>query len=211
MKNDMRASMWRICLAAGTVGVAGYFLVPDNWWQTATGAGVGLAGVAGVLAGTRLHRPRRAGLWWMLAAGLCCIVGGNLVYALYERVLHEPAPFPSLADALYLAGCPLIGLSLVGLVRARTAGRDRVSWIDAAIVASGFGLRSWVFLMAPTATSNDLSWAGRLVALAYPTWTCCSWRCWCGCWPGWGRASRRCGCWPPRPPSGSSMTPCMPW
>jgi hypothetical protein len=59
----------------------------------------------------------------MLAAGLCCIVGGDLVYALYERVLDEPAPFPSLADALYLAGCPLIGLSLVLLAHARTAGR----------------------------------------------------------------------------------------
>jgi hypothetical protein len=37
-------------------------------------------------------------------------------------------------------------------------------------VASGFGLLSWVFLMAPTATSNDLAWFGRLVALAYPVW-----------------------------------------
>jgi diguanylate cyclase (GGDEF)-like protein len=106
----------------------------------------------------------------MLAGGLSCIVAGDFVYALYERVLHGPTPFPSLADALYLAGCPLIGLSLVLLVRARTAGRDRVSWIDATIVASGFGLLSWTFLMAPTATSNELSWLGRLVALAYPVW-----------------------------------------
>jgi hypothetical protein len=106
----------------------------------------------------------------MLAGGLVCIAAGDLVYALYERVLHGSAPFPSLADAFYLAGCPLIGLSLVLLVRTRTAGRDRVSWIDATIVASGFGLLSWVFLMAPTAGSNDLSWQSRLVALAYPVW-----------------------------------------
>jgi hypothetical protein len=105
----------------------------------------------------------------MLAGGLVCISAGDVVYALYERVLHGPAPFPSLADAFYLAGCPLIGVSLV-LVRTRTAGRDRESWIDATIVASGFGLLSWVFLMAPTAGSNDLSWLSRLVALAYPVW-----------------------------------------
>ena len=170
MKGGMRAGMWRIYVAIGAVAVAGYFLLSDSWWQTGAGAAIELAGVAGLLAGIRLYRPRRAGLWWMLAAGLCCIVGGDLAYALYERVLDEPAPFPSLADALYLAGCPLIGLSLVLLVRTRTAARDRVSWIDATIVASGFGLLSWVFLMAPTATSNDLSWSGRLVALAYPTW-----------------------------------------
>jgi diguanylate cyclase (GGDEF)-like protein len=166
----MRARGWGIFLAAGTTAVAVYFLLPDTWWQTGGNAAIGLAGVAGLLVGVRLHRPRRAGLWWMLAGGLLCIVAGDFVYALYERVLHGEAPFPSLADALYLAGCPLIGLSLVLLVRTRTAGRDPVSWIDATIVASGFGLLSWIFLMAPTASSNDLSWLGRLVALAYPVW-----------------------------------------
>jgi diguanylate cyclase (GGDEF)-like protein len=170
MKVDMRARAWAVHLVAGSAAVAGYFLLPDNWWQTVAGAAIALAGVAGLLVGVRLHRPRRPGLWWMLAAGVGSIAAGDLVYALYERVLHQSAPFPSLADALYLAGCPLIGLGLVGLVRARTAGRDRVSWIDATIVASGFGLLSWVFLMAPTATGNDLTWFGRLVALAYPVW-----------------------------------------
>jgi hypothetical protein len=114
-------------------------------------------------------RGRDRGCRWVLPAVLYR-AAGDFVYALYERVLHEAAPFPSLADALYLAGCPLISLSLVGLVRTRTAGRDRVSWIDATIVACGFGLLSWVFLMAPTAGSNDLAWFGRLVALAYPVW-----------------------------------------
>jgi diguanylate cyclase (GGDEF)-like protein len=166
----MRARAWQVYLVAGTAVVAGYFLLPDNWWQTGANAAIGLAGVVGLLVGVKVHRPRRAALWWMLAGGLSCIAAGDLVYALYERVLHGPAPFPSLADALYLAGCPLIGLSMVLLVRTRTAGRDRVSWIDATIVASGFGLLSWVFLMAPTAGSNDLSWLGRLVALAYPMW-----------------------------------------
>ena len=170
MKKGMRDRVWRVFLAVGTAAVVGYFLLPDDWWQTGGNAAIGLAGVAGLVVGVRLHRPRRAGLWWMLAGGLLCIVAGDFVYALYERVLHGPAPFPSLADALYLAGCPLIGFSLVLLVRARTAGRDRVSWIDATIVASGFGLLSWTFLMAPTATSNELSWLGRLVALAYPVW-----------------------------------------
>jgi diguanylate cyclase (GGDEF)-like protein len=166
----MRASAWRIYLAAGTAAVAGYFLLPDNWWQTGLNAGIGLAGVAGLLVGVRLYRPRRPVVWWLLAGGLFCITAGDFVFALYERVLHDPDRFPSLADAVYLAGCPLIGLGMVLLVRARTAGTDRVSWIDATIVASGFGLLSWTFLMAPTASSNDLSVLGRLVALAYPVW-----------------------------------------
>ena len=70
----------------------------------------------------------RASAWRIcLAAGLFCIAAGDFAYALYERVGHGSAPFPSLADALYLAGCPLIGVGMVLLVRMRTAGRDRVS------------------------------------------------------------------------------------
>lgn len=65
--------------------------------------------------------------------------------------------------------------------------------------------------MAPTTTSNDLSWAGRLVALAYPTWDVLFLALLVRLLAGLGRASRRCNCWPPRPPSGSSVTPCMPW
>jgi hypothetical protein len=78
-------------------------------------------------------RPPRATATATAAGGLLCIIAGDFVYALYERVLHGPAPFPSLADAT--------------------------------TVASGFGLLSWTFLMAPTATSNQLGWLGRLVAL----------------------------------------------
>src|SRR5215213_9412765 len=60
-----------------------------------------------LLVGVWLHRSDRRRLWWVLAAGLSCIAAGDFVYALYERVLHGSAPFPSLAypvwDVLFLA------------------------------------------------------------------------------------------------------------
>ena len=142
----MRARAWQVFLVAGTAAVVAYFQVPVGWWRTGVNAAIGLA------------------------AGLCAIAAGDVISELYDLLLHDPDRFPSLADAAYLSGCPFLGLGLVLLVRARTAGRDRVGWIDATIVASGFGLLSWVFLMAPTAGSNELSWSARLVALAYPVW-----------------------------------------
>jgi uncharacterized membrane protein len=62
----MSTRCWRLYLAVGTVAVAGYFLLPDNWWQTGATAGIGLFGVAGLLVGVWLHRPRTppAGSCW---------------------------------------------------------------------------------------------------------------------------------------------------
>jgi len=167
----MRANAWRVYLAIGTAAVVAYFLLPDSWWRTSAASLIGMSGVAGLVVGVKLHRPHRPSLWWILAAGLLLDVTGDFVMAVYERVLHDPDRFPTLADVIYLAGCPLIAVSIVGMVRARTVGRDRAGWIDATIIASGFALLSWVFVMAPTAaSSSDLTWLGRLVALAYPVW-----------------------------------------
>jgi hypothetical protein len=95
--------------------------------------------------------------------------------AVNELVLHDPDRFPSLADVLYLAGCPLIAACFLGLVHARTAGRDRANWIDATIVASGFALLSWVFVMRPpppaAASSPGPAGSSRW---PIPSGTCCS-------------------------------------
>jgi diguanylate cyclase (GGDEF)-like protein len=167
----MRASGWRVHLAIGAAAVGAYVLLPSSWWKTGVGALIGLSGVVGLLVGVSLHRPRLPVLWLLLAGGLLLEVAGDLIRAIYERVLHNPDQFPSLGDAAYLAGCPLIALCILGMVRVRTAGKDRANWIDATIVASGFALLSWVFVMAPTAaSSSELTWFGRLIALAYPVW-----------------------------------------
>ena len=42
-----------------------------------------------------------------MAAGWACFVGGDLLFAIYDVLLHD-TPFPSLADVLYLAGYLLL-------------------------------------------------------------------------------------------------------
>jgi predicted signal transduction protein with EAL and GGDEF domain len=61
-----------------------------------------------------------------------------------------------------------LAVGLLLLIRARTPGRDRASLIDAAIIATGLGLLSWVFLMKPAATDSSLTVVGRIIAIAYP-------------------------------------------
>jgi diguanylate cyclase len=73
------------------------------------------------------------------------------------------------ADGFYLAGYMPLVIGLVLLVRARTPGRDVASLIDAAIIATGLGLLSWVFLIKPAATDGTLGILGRAASMAYPT------------------------------------------
>ena len=57
---------------------------------------------------------------------------------------------------------------LVVLVHSGSAGRDRASLLDAAIMASGLGVLGWVYLIAPQLANSTLSLAGRAATIAYP-------------------------------------------
>jgi diguanylate cyclase (GGDEF)-like protein len=116
----------------------------------------------------RTNRPRTRVTWWWLAAGQLLFVIGDLLFDLVERVWASEA-FPSAADGFYLSGYVPLVIGLVLLVRARTPGRDVASLIDAAIIATGLGLLSWVFLIKPAATDGTLGILGRAASIAYPT------------------------------------------
>jgi diguanylate cyclase (GGDEF)-like protein len=128
---------------------------------------VGLSAVVAVVAGMRLQRPARPGIWYGLAGGLALFVAGDVVYTVYEQVLHSE-PFPSPADALYLAGYPLLAAAMLVMIRSRTGGRDRAGLIDALIITTGLGLLSWTFVMRPIAADTSMTLAPRLISLAYP-------------------------------------------
>jgi diguanylate cyclase (GGDEF)-like protein len=90
-----------------------------------------------------------------------------VTYSILTDLLHA-TPFPSPADALYLAGYPMLLTGVVLLIRWRTPDRDRASLLDATIIATGFGLLAWVFVLAPAATDTTVGLLARLVSLAYP-------------------------------------------
>jgi diguanylate cyclase len=89
-----------------------------------------------------------------------------VVYSVYVYAL-QLEPFPSPADALYLASYPMLAAALLVMIRSRTGGRDRAGLIDA-LITTGLGLLSWAFLMRPIATDPSLTLGSRLISLAYP-------------------------------------------
>ena len=158
--------LWLLYLAGGLVVAAGSLRLPDLSHSIAYQL-TGLSAVVAILAGMRLHRPARRGIWYGLAGGLSVFVAGDVTYSVYVYVLHRE-PFPSPADALHLASYPLLAAALLVMIRSRTGGRDRAGLIDALVITTGLGLLSWTFLMRPIAADTSLGLGSRLISLAYP-------------------------------------------
>ena len=142
-------------------------LPTDAWYGGALYDALGLMSCVMITIGARRHRPANALLWYCFAAGEAIWVIGDVIYSVYEYVLHIE-PFPSPADVFYLAAYPVLIAGLWLLIRRRSAGRDRAGTLDACIVATGLGLPFWIFVMAPIAGDGSTSPASRMISLAYP-------------------------------------------
>jgi hypothetical protein len=53
-------------------------------------------------------------------------------------------------------------------IRAQKPGRDLPSLIDGAIVASAFGLLSWLYVIQPTVAATETPLIERAIGMAYP-------------------------------------------
>lgn len=143
-----------LMLRAGPEGAVGYLVV----------AAVGV--VMSVVGACLVRGPRRR-VWVILAAGQVLYLSGDVLWVIYQEVLHI-APYPSLADAFYLTRYALLVVGLMWLIRGRRRGRDRAAFLDAAIISTGFAVLGAVFVVAPVAAAGGESPFSQVVAGAYP-------------------------------------------
>jgi diguanylate cyclase (GGDEF)-like protein len=161
-------TVWVPWLAVSVVAVIGYLAVEDGHWYTNLYYDIfGLLAAAMIVVGVRLHRPARPVIWYCFAAGQALWVVGDFMFGYFEHVL-DVAPFPSLADVLYLGGYPVLVAGLAILIRGRASGRDRAGLVDAGIIAAGVGLLAWEFWIRPIVLDESLSPAAWLISLGYP-------------------------------------------
>ncbi len=81
--------------------------------------------------------------------------------------LAEP-PFPSLADALYLAFYPLVYAGLILLLRARVTHFHTSQWLDGLASALVIGAAGTAILLPPVVASGEGDFAAVATNLAYP-------------------------------------------
>ncbi|GLW35983.1 putative bifunctional diguanylate cyclase/phosphodiesterase [Actinoplanes regularis] len=165
--SDVRYTLFIWWVVAGTAATIGYYLMPrDGVASSLFYNAIGFCSALMIVAGVRRYRPRRPAMWYLFAAGQMASVLGDLVWNYYVFVLHQE-PYPSLADAWYLAAYPPLMLGLLQFVRCRTRS-DMETLVDAGMVAAGLGLVFWIFVLQPTAVSTSASALEKVISIAYP-------------------------------------------
>ncbi|GHF29290.1 diguanylate cyclase (GGDEF)-like protein [Deinococcus metalli] len=125
---------------------------------------------AWLCAGTarRVGAAREAVAWACVSVGLLAFGLAQMVFT-YLQVVRHVAPFPSLADALFLMFPPLVGAALLLFPRPRLS---RTGWLrlglDVGIMTAAAGVFSWRFLLAGLVEAYRSEPLTGAIALAYP-------------------------------------------
>ena len=162
-----KVTLWTAYLAAGVLAVVLHAsLETGSMVQSLTYDAIGASAVVVALVAIRRWRPDRILPWLLMAAGQALFVAGDLAWNYYEFAGEDP--FPSVADALYLAGYPFMAFGLYLLIRRRVAGGDRSGLLDAAILTTAVAILSWTFFMQPQVAAAELDPLALAITLSYP-------------------------------------------
>lgn len=143
----------------GASGLDGFF---DDYIYNAA---LVLAAVVCVLRAVAVRAERLA--WLAFGAGLGLWAAGDLFWS-FEISGNAGAPYPSLADALFLAGYPALYAGIGLLVKARVPRFSPSIWLDGAIGALAAAALGTALLHPALSGFTDAGSAALATDLAYP-------------------------------------------
>ncbi len=125
-----------------------------------------LAVVLIIVRAVAVARERWA--WLALGLGLLSWTAANVYYSLFVADL-DPAPIPSVADALWLAFYPPAYLAITLIMRSRLSGLRRGMWLDGLIGALAVGAVCASFVVGGVLEAGLSGSAAEITTnLAYP-------------------------------------------
>jgi diguanylate cyclase (GGDEF)-like protein len=164
----MTTKLLRLYFLGTLAAIGGFVLIqPTGWLEVFWQVAIGWVAAAAVVFGMRRHRPRCAVAWYLFAAGVFLNSTGILAQAVGDKILHLEG-YPTIADPLWLALYPGLGIGLILLIRSRSSLSDWPAILDTTTITTGLGLLSWVFVIHPQASDPTLSLLGRAAVVSYP-------------------------------------------
>jgi diguanylate cyclase (GGDEF)-like protein len=161
--------LWQAILVAGVallgVSYLGH-LSPGGprLYQSWVYEGLELGAALGVLGRALLVRAERSA-WLFVGAGLLAATCGDIVYDFW---FGGNPPFPSAADAGYLAFYPLLYIGIVLLLRRRVSTFSTSLWLDGLVAATAAGAVGASVLVEVVVNSTHGSRLVVLTNMAYP-------------------------------------------
>jgi signal transduction histidine kinase len=155
-------------LVAGLLLSAAYAVLPTSYVavrELGLYTLVEVGAIVAIVVGVLRYRPAVAVAWLLAAVGLSLWMVGDVVWSAYALVDRDP--FPSTADAFYLAGYPVLAAGLAFAARRSASSREPGTIFDAAIVALGLSVVAWILLVESYRSNEDLEPFPLGVSLAY--------------------------------------------
>ena len=163
----LRPPVWLCFLAVNAAVVTLHYTFDrGSLAQTFAYWTVGLLACLAVVIGILVHRPSQAAHLWFLALGLGLLSVGDAIFGAYGA-LELVLPYPSVADAVYLAGYVSFAIAMLFLIRSRQ--RPSLSDVlDGALVLCAAALLLWFALIEAAARDASVGVLSRVVSSAYP-------------------------------------------
>ncbi len=158
-----------LAVATLTTAYVGAHFVGPHWLNSGPVFNlIGASAVIALVVGARRNSRDRRLSWYLLALAQAFFVTGDVLAYNYTRFFGAPLPFPSVADAFYLAVYPVLVAGLLLMIRQRSETRNAASLLDALMFTVAAAALSWVYLMAPYAHDQTLGLTTKLTSIAYP-------------------------------------------
>jgi two-component system sensor histidine kinase/response regulator len=165
---------WLILLTAVVLAVLGLYLAANSGTPPALVAGDFSILVSALVAGFSCGRAALRGgvnarAWAFMAAAAYVWAAGMAVYTYYGLAYNHVYPFPSLADALFLAYSVPAAIALFAFQR-RSGSRVALfrAVMDAAVIAGSVLVVSWFTALGPVFSSGGGDLLTWLTNLGYP-------------------------------------------
>jgi hypothetical protein len=113
------------------------------------------------------YEPRGRQAWLWIGGGLACWALGTVIWDLLYSTDPRP-PYPSVADALWLAWYPVTVVGMVLLVRERVKGFELHRWMDGMAVVLVVMTPAVALIVQPVAARSADNGLATVVDFSYP-------------------------------------------